>query len=198
MMLELYTVAGKRVGPSLYVPASREVRSDRAGYVLAPSTGGTYHVGPGIGDIRRITTGRVDGVSADHFIVTECGERARCSRAVVSRATGQRRLISKRTIGPFAGPRQVIAPDGSIAVHIPEDGGELAVTELDTGRQRYLNVYLQSGTDEPGLVFSPDSKWLFAVEPGDDIVAIDTATFDPNDVEVPVPDITQLTVWPAR
>lgn len=187
----LYTVAGERVGPSFYAPATGPVTSDHAGHVLVPSTGGTYVVRPGIRGPRRVTTGKVDGVSANHLLVTECDERARCIRVLISRDSGQRRTIEQQFVHPFAGPEYAIAPDGSIAVSRRGEGtlGEVSIMDLATGRERGSDVYIGSG-----LVFSPDSEWLFAIEADGDVVAIDTDTFDVHDLDVPLPEAVQLAV----
>lgn len=159
-----------------------------------PSTGGTYLVRPGLRGAQRVTTGKVDGVSPNHFLVTECDERARCKRVVISRDTGQRRTIEQQFVDPFARPGYAIASDGSIAAIRKGRGklGEVSIMDLTTGRERRTGVYLSSG-----LVFSPDSEWLFGIEADGDVVAIDTDTFDVHDVEVPLPETVQLAVRSA-
>ncbi|WP_051399975.1 VOC family protein [Haloechinothrix halophila] len=190
----LYTVAGEHVGPSFYAPATGPAASDHAGHVLVHAAGGTYLMRPGLRGPRRVTTGKVDGVSADHFLVTECDERARCKRVVISRDTGQRRTIERQFVDPFVRPQYAIAPDGSIAAIRKGQGklGEVSITDLATGRERRTGAYIGSG-----LVFSPDSEWLFAIEADGDVVAIDTDTFDVHDVDVPLPETVQLAVRSA-
>ncbi len=127
-------------------------------------------------------------------LVTECDERMRCKRVVVSRDTGQRRTIQPKFVDPLVGSQYAIAPDGSIAAIRKGPGklGEVSILDLATGRERGSRVYVGSG-----LVFSPDSEWLFAIEADGDVVAIDTDTFDVHDVEVALPETVQLAVRPA-
>lgn len=195
-MLWLLSVAGERVG-SMAVPATGwQVTSDHNGYVLAPMTGGTYVVRPE--GVRRITTGKVDGVSPGHFLVTECDQQALCSRILIDRATGHRRIIHDDLVSPVLDERrEAIAPDGSIAVEVREH--DLWVTDLSDGSARPHDVLIRPGAEfpDPGVVFSPDSEWLFGVDHRGEIVAIDTDTFQTHELGVELPKASSLTIRAA-
>lgn len=191
----LYTVTGKRVGPSMSVPASGNAAPDGAGYMLVSMTGGTYVVRPGLAGVHRVTTGRVDAVSRNYFLVTECDEAARCSRILISRTTGQRRTLYDDLVSPTEWARGAIAPDGSIAVVIRDDG--LSVIDLATGRERVHQVLLRPGFPGAGVVFSPDSEWLFGITYDGDVVAIEIDTLHTHELNVQLPVADQLTIRPA-
>ncbi|MPY78862.1 MAG: hypothetical protein GEV04_10235 [Actinophytocola sp.] len=193
--LALHSLTGKEVtGP--YVPATDQTMADGAGNVLVRMTSGTYLARRD--GVRRVTTGRVEGVGRNHFLVVECDERARCVRILVSRATGQRRVVTPKSamVSPAAGQLHAIAPDGSIAV-TGGDGGMFVDNLASGGGRLRETVLVRPGSDGPGVVFSPDSEWLFGVGFDGDIVAIDTDTFEQHELDLPLPDIRQLAIRPV-
>lgn len=189
--LHLSLVTGERIGVPITLPNSDAITPDGAGYVLAPMTGGTYVFRPKVDGVRRVTIGRVDAVSADFLLATECDQRALCFRTLISRATGQRRTVG-RSVGPTARSRHAIAPDGSISVEVRDNG--LFVTDLVTGGGQLYDVLVRPGFPDSGVVFSPDSEWLFGIGHDGEVVAIDTDTFQAHDLGASLGRISQLTI----
>lgn len=192
--------SGERLGSPIRIPptASGMLTPDGAGYVLTTSPGGTYVARPD--GLRRVTPGQIDAVGPNHLLATECDEQARCGHVLITRDSGKRRALDG-TVDTTTWPRGVIAPDGSLAAVVRDDVGNrpiLSIIDLDTGQERTLGVSVRGGFAQSGVVFSPDSDWLFAVATSGALVAIDTETFHIRTNPFRLPSLTQVTIRPAR
>jgi hypothetical protein len=173
---------------------------DGAGYLIVTAgLGGVYDLRPS--GLRRITTGALLAVGPTRWLVAECTKQAGCAPVVINQATGSRRALpsfgadlSDPTISG------VIAPDGHTAAlflpqHDPVGPPQLHLIDLDSGTDRRLAVRLTTNAsafpDDP-LVWSPDSRWLFAIDTHGQLYAVDARTGRAHHLGVPLPPVEQL------
>jgi hypothetical protein len=174
-----------------------EAISDAAGYLVFRATGGMYDATPA--GLRRITTGSLLAVGATRWLALECDDRHRCVPVVIDRATGSRRTL--RTASPSStAPRGVIAPDGGTAVifRVAGDGTVIPyLLDLVTGATRPIGPPIDRTVGEGSMVWSPDSRWLFAAGADGAIYVVDPATADVVPLGVSLQALSQLAVRPA-
>ena len=97
----------------------------------------------------------------------------------------------------------LVAPDGRTAalVAVTDDGSPavLRLLDLDTGTERIIPLEIQlAGYGLDSVVWSPDSRWLFAVGAASgQLVAVDAAAARPTPLGVELPPLTQLAIRPA-
>jgi hypothetical protein len=191
-----------RTRASIPVPeadSAVEVVPDGAGYLIFRVTGGVYDATPA--GLRRITTGALLAVGPTRWLTLECDNAHRCRPYAVDRATGSRRPVPA-VLGGNA-PRGLIAPDGRTAVlfRLRPDGTSMPyLLDLASGATRPIGLAIgQAPGDGDGtVVWSPDSRWLFATG-GDGLIrAVDPATAAITPLGVSVTALSQLAVRPAR
>lgn len=195
----LFGFDGRRAGPSLSVPVgSPAVASDDSGYLLFYGTGGAYDVQPS--GIHRITTGELMAVGPTRWLTNECDQHFHCSTVVIDRRTGARRTISGRI--DANGGLGAISPDGSTAALFALDSGTaptLRVLNLATGVSRATDVSFDPddafGTGS--LVWSPDSRWLFAAGADGHVAVINPATARSSALAARLPAVSQLALRTA-
>jgi hypothetical protein len=183
---------GRPAGTSITVPDSAPAISDAAGYLLFYASGGVYDLRPG--RITRITTGALLATGPTRWLTHDCDVHYRCATTVTDRTSGARRVLS--TPGGVFGNDGVIAPDGATAAMIGvEDAGlTLHLLDLATGVDRPTGVVLDPVNSFGGgkVVWSPDSRWLFAVDANGRVVVIDPAARRTADLGVPLPPLTEI------
>lgn len=192
-------MTGERAGPRIRIPdaMSGPVTSDGSGHVLVSGPGGSYVARPS--GLDKVTTGEVDAVGPEHLLVTECDDAGRCDPVVITRDTGQRRVLPNG-IGATAWPHGAIAPDGSIAAVVRDFANGrplLSIIDLKSGEVSAIGVTARGGFSQSGLVFSPDSRWLFATDTSGALVAIDTGSYRIHRIPSRLPSLTQLTLRPG-
>lgn len=163
---------GRPTGVSVPVNAAN---SDGAGYLVTILSGGAYEVRPG--SIERITTGALLAIGPTRWLTEECDDHHRCTRDIIDRDTGEHRVL-----GPTSDtndPPGVISPDGSIAALVSSepDGtrAALRLVDLNTGAERTTHVLANRDASYNGgaLAWTPDSRWLLAVDALGRVVAVD-------------------------
>lgn len=168
--------------------------SDGAGYLLMSGIGGVYDLRPD--GAHRITSGSVLAVGPTRFLLAECDERYHCSRIVVDRTSGARRVIPGSGVEPFA-PSGTISPDGRTAAILgsDRDGQQvLRLVDLATGAEQSPQVTVNSDFSEQTLVWSPDGRWLFGVAGQGWLFALDPRTARLQLLDVTLPEMTQLAI----
>jgi hypothetical protein len=203
-VMTLATLDGRRITGShglLEMPRgsfARDAVADGAGYLLFTGIGGVYDARPD--GVRRITTGVLLAVGPTGWLVTECDDRYRCQAVLIGRADGSRRVVGGNIVDPYT--RGVIAPDGSTAaIMTTGPNNTLGLSVIDFARNRRLqvrNLYLNRETFDGAVVYSPDSKWLFAATESGTITAIDPRTATATALDDTLPTVVQLAVRPAR
>ncbi len=150
--------------------------SDGAGYPMVSLVGGVYDSRPG--GLHRITTGTVLATGPLGWFAEECDDRHRCTLDVIERQSGAHRAIGPATDAEYRGG--LISPNGRMAALAAQDPGGRGVVlhliDLDSGTDRSTPV-ARSGDEDlaAAMVWSPDSRWLFAVDAAGRIVAVDGA-----------------------
>jgi hypothetical protein len=173
-------------------PGGYLIGRDGAGYLLVGGIGGVYDARPG--GLRQITTGTLLAVGPTKWLVEECDRSYRCSRVVIDRASGARRSISGPVVQVFGGPG-VISPDGRTAAVLEAadfSPSALHLIDLPTGADHGVAFAIDQYADEPGLVWSPDSRWLFATRDGGQLYGIDARDRQPHTLGVALPEVHQL------
>ncbi|HEY3955276.1 MAG TPA: hypothetical protein VGM53_18050 [Streptosporangiaceae bacterium] len=195
--LQLTRLDGRGTGVSLRLPPGGpwQVSPDGRGYALLSGvgTGAVYDVRPG--NTRRVT-GTLVAAGPTRWLVADCHSQRRCTYAVIDTGTGTRRTLPGRTPAPVS-MNGVIAPDGSTA----------AVLRAVGGRLRLHLISLASGADQPvtmsldrdaengqTLAWSPDSRWLFAINRYGGLAAVNAGTHRAASLGVALPPLTALAV----
>jgi hypothetical protein len=181
--LVLLHVSGRPTGTAFPLPAfaTTEPFSDRTGFSLAKGVGGTYRAGPY--ELRRVTTGAVVATGPTGWLVVECDDRDVCSGVLVSPGGGRRPIGGvvepSLPIGDLSVPFGTLSPDGRSAAFYVQDRGRgrrLVVLDLVTGRRTRSQLALVDGPGPGRLAWTPDGRWLLAVDSAARILAVDPAT----------------------
>ena len=198
-VLELHQAAGGPALAAIRVPEDNglwEAGPDGTGRLVFRITGGVYLAGPS--GLRRITTGALLAAGATRWLTLECDDAHRCRTVVTDRATGRHRALP---VGLGVGvPRGAIAPDGrTAAMFRVGPGGTVTpyLLDLGTGATRLIGLRLDQAAGEGTVVWSPDSRWLFAAGADGQIRAIDPATGQVTMLGVGLPELSQLAVRAA-
>ncbi|WP_199435330.1 VOC family protein, partial [Qaidamihabitans albus] len=197
--LSLVTLDGEPAGSRVPVPADGHFwpqGADGTGHVLGNFTDGTYLARPD--GLHRVTTGALLAAGPTRYLLVECDDRARCSRVVVDRATGDRRVLPGSTAAAIgaAGP---VSPDGAFAAYVPggpAGSGAVTLVDLASGRDHRIGTprALDPGTS---LVFSPDGRWLFLPGGPDGLLAVDTRTKRTRQLPFELPGVGHVAVRSA-
>lgn len=110
---------------------------------------------------------------------------------------GRARSLGSETAGV---PGGVVSPDGSTGAILeasPEGAVRLYLVNLSSGNRRPVTMAMNGGGPTGTIVFSPDSRWLFAVTARGKIAVIDPRTAGVTDLDAPLPTLSQLAVKPA-
>ncbi|MGX7677409.1 TolB family protein [Jatrophihabitans sp. DSM 45814] len=178
------------VGNHIVVLPARGALADQRGYALFQDISGFYASGPA--GVRRVTTGVVLAAGPTRFLIAECDDQHRCGTDVVDRANGARHTISSvLSYGFLPG---VISPDGSMAAmfRLGDNGPELHLIDLATGADRGTNLSIDPSAIDASLIWSPDSRWVFAT--GKNGLAVLDRSGRIHNLGVPLPIVTQLAV----
>ena len=171
---------------------------DGSGYLLLTGPGGTYDIRPA--GLRRVTTGTVLAVGPTRWLAAECTRHARCALVVIDQRSGARYALGGFVDEP-ANVSGVISPDGRTAALLrPGTGGgapQLHLVDLGTGSDRRIAVEFNQDAsafpDDP-LIWSPDSRWLFAADQNGQLQAVNIRTGLAQSLDLSLPPVQQLTI----
>ena len=185
---------GRRTRTSIAVPRGGAFpTADGTGYMLFDLTGGVYRAGPD--GLRRVTSGELLAAGRTRWLTLECDARHNCTPTVTDRATGQRHALPV-AISRYAGGGGVISPDGrTAALFRTAFSGYLALhlIDLSTGVDRDTGVTLAPPSDPQGpVIWSPDSRWLFAADSNDQLTVVDSRTARVHFLGVGVTGVRQV------
>jgi hypothetical protein len=200
-VMVLSTLDGARLAGSIRIPpesSAFNAVADGAGYLLVTGVGGIYDARPG--SLHRITTGSLLAVGPTGWLVLECDEQHRCQPLLVNRVDGSRRVLHVNAVVEQLG-LGVISADGSTAAMVSqgsESGLGVYLLDLASGKRRELGIMVNEQTYGDNFAFSPDGRWLFVVNSFGTLVVVNCRTGAVGDLGVPLPDLKQLVVRPAR
>lgn len=190
--LRLVGIDGRATGISIGLPpyVGYQPFPDGAGYALVYGISGTYWARPE--GVVRVTTGTVIAGGRTGWLVIDCDEQARCSAVLVDRA-GRRRTVpgvldADIPVSDTAFPYGAIDPGGrTVALYIGDATRalRLVLVDLATGARRRTDLTLVQGAVSQSMAWSPDGRWLFAVDSSARLVGVDAAT---GTVRLLVPD----------
>lgn len=166
--------------------------ADGAGYLLFQAIGGIYRAGPG--RTRRVSDGALLAVGPPGWLTVECDDDAVCRTVLHARRGGNQ--VVPAAIAPQS-RRGVLSPDGAtVALPVPGEIGTtgLVLVDLRSGDRRAVALSL-IGTDGDGtLAWSPDGRWLFAVDSAGQIEAVDPRSGRISSLIPGLPTVVQLAV----
>ncbi|MBA3529460.1 MAG: hypothetical protein H0T91_09175 [Propionibacteriaceae bacterium] len=195
--MTLFDFDGLPVGGSVAIPSHGSVSSDGAGYVLVKDTGGVYEARPD--GLQRVTTGVVDASGPRKYLVVECDVKHDCATVVIQRGSGRRRTLPL-TLDPSS-TVGTISPDGAVAARITPGrhaDPTLHLLNLNSGRDTPVPLLLDPAlSQEGGIVWSPDSRWLFVVAQGR-IVVIERRTGQITTLGTSLPTVHQIALRVGR
>ncbi|HVN12143.1 MAG TPA: hypothetical protein VMT69_08610, partial [Kineosporiaceae bacterium] len=149
--------------------------ADGTGNLLFQGVGGLYRADAR--GLSRVSDGMLLAVGGSAWLTLECDEQARC--ATVLRSADGRRRGASVALGPQI-PYGVISPDGrTVALLIdpgtPGDPGRmgLGLADLTTGARHTVDVALSPSGQVGTVVWSPDSRWLVAVDETGQLTVVD-------------------------
>lgn len=151
---------------------------DGAGYLLYPAVGGVYDSRPD--GLHRISTGALLAVGPTGWLTLDCDTRDRCVTVYIDQASSTRRVVGHELTGsgqPGSGQPGVISPDGTTVALFQAGPGctSLCLFDLATGAMHPIALPLDQ-TGDATIVWSPDSRWLFALGTDGKLYALDAHT----------------------
>jgi hypothetical protein len=171
--------------------------SDGAGYVLLSGVGGFYSARPGA--VHRVTSGLLIASGPTRWLTEECDDSLSCATVVTDRDSGAHHTVDTPA-DLFQSAPGSISPDGRTAA-LPRSGGGVADDAIDLidleGGTRYSaelgrTTVSQASQDGPSFVWSPDSRWLFAVDGVGQVLVVNRATGKTTPLGMQLPPMTQL------
>jgi hypothetical protein len=196
----LTSLGGLPSGTVIRLPAGSsglEAVSDGGGYLMVMRPDGVYQARPG--RVRRISTGSLLAVGRTGWLVAECDRQRHCQRILIDSSTYRRRILGLETVnGGSRAPWGAISPDGRTAAvfDVGSDGlNTLELLDLHTGALHATGIDLEEPLNDGTIRWSPEGRWLFAVDPSGGLVVLEPATGQ-LDQTLPsqLPPLTQLTV----
>jgi len=196
--MTLVDMAGRPAGQSIPLPAEADgvVVADGAGYVMFSGTGGVYDARPT--GIRRITTGTILAAGPTRWLARECDARHRCTMVDINRRNGVRSVGGSAVDDPNTATIGSISPDGNTAALIgstPTGTFGLHLLSLGSWTERAVSAPInQAAIQDGGIVWSPDSRWLFVVGAGGRLFVVDARTAQVRNLGVALPPLSQLAI----
>jgi hypothetical protein len=181
-------------GVSVPVPANTFPTADGAGYLIFTGSRGSYDARPD--GLHRITNGSLMAVGPTGWLVVECNNQHRCTSVVIHRADGSRHVVD--TSLDVNAPPGVISPNGTTAAVFkagPTNTITLALVNLRSGSQQPVDLSLDQRQVNETVVWSPDSRWLFAVGANGRLWVVDGYTASVTDLDTPpLPRLSELAI----
>jgi hypothetical protein len=205
-MLSLVTAAGQLTGVHITLSASawavRSAMSDGRGGVLVSNviTGDQYDATPGT--FRRVGA-ILAAVGPRSWLGISC-HSSRCRNIVINAVTGSRRTLPGPAVHLLAWPWPfepgAVAPNGSAAAVVVAGGDDSAALEfisLSSGAVSRVPVPVNQNASSQTLVWSPDSRWLFALNANGKLLAVNARSHRVQSLGVSLPRFTQLSISAA-
>ena len=195
--MPLVRLDGRDTGESMRLPSHGPwlASPDGQGYALLSGvqTGAVYDVRPG--GVHRIA-GTLAAVGPTRWLVADCHSGRRCAYAVVDAANKTRRRLPGLMPAP-ASMSGVIAPDGSTAAVFRTVGGRLRLHLINLASGADRTVAMPPGQESgygQTLAWSPDSRWLFAIDAHGGLAAVNAGTHLVASLGIALPPLIALAV----
>jgi hypothetical protein len=192
--ITLVDLAGRPTGVSVPLLADEaSVTSDDAGGLILTDFGGAYAMRPD--GLHRITPGALLAAGSTRWLATECDDHHGCSTVVIDRSSGARHVLGPATQAGQGLPEGAISPDGTTAalLRFNDDATPtFYLLDLSSGARRQIPTTPLNA--DQTFVWSPDSRWLFAVDAIGQINVIDRRSGQDRALAASLPQITQLTL----
>ncbi len=170
--------------------------SDGAGYLLYLGIGGVYDVRPA--GIDRVTGGWLVASGGGRILAVECADETRCFTVLLGLTDGSRRVV-----GPGLSPTETIgqvSPDGrwaGIVVQSPGGRSRLEIVDLRSGRVAPVALASGPAVGTGGLVWSPDSRLLFALDLRGGLHVVDPPRASVRSLGLRLPALSELAIRAA-
>jgi hypothetical protein len=199
--MALVDIDGRPSGVSIVIPAGtdRYVTPDGTGYLIATGPGGAYLLRPD--GRRRITTGTVAAIGPTRLLTHECDRERRCTFAVVDRRSGAHRALDSIRPDLVDGSLGIISPNGVAVALVETDpigATSVHIVDLATGADRRINATIATPLDDNGMVWSPDSRWLFIAGAHGALFSVDATIGRVHELRLRLPPLAQLAIRDGR
>jgi hypothetical protein len=195
----LSSLDGRRSGTVIRLPADSSILNvvgDGVGYLLVSTAEGVYRALPG--RVQLISTGNLLATGPTGWLVAECVHYQHCRPVLIDRTTGRRRILGPElTRGFNRPPWGAISPDGRTAAifDVGTDGfNTIELLDLHTGSARITAIHVHNVVEDGTISWSPDGRWLFAVDVFGAVAVLDLATGQTRSLPGPLPPLTQLAI----
>jgi hypothetical protein len=189
----LVSLDGRVRQQSVPVPEGMFPVADGAGYLLLVGAHGVDDARGG--RLHRITTGSLLAVGPTGWLAAECDLQHQCATVAIQRADDSRHVIGSAVdVGESPG---VISPNGATAAVFntgPTGTVTLSLITLNSGRQQPVDVDLNPRQVDGTIVWSPDSRSLFAATANGSLTAINADTARVSNLGTPLPPLSQLAI----
>ena len=170
--------------------------ADGSGHVAFTVDGDSYDSSPA--GPHRVASGSLVAVGPTRWLTRTCDGSGACPVSVVDPRTGANSELA-RAIGNSEFIPGVVSPDGSAAAVVVLSRTP-ALLYFDLWRRTESVLPIRPDTlpeQAQSLVWSPDSRWLFALDATGDVLAVDARTRQITDfraIGAVLPSLTQLAI----
>jgi hypothetical protein len=195
-LLQLVAFTGRPAGPEMSLPPDADPETavpDGTGFVVLHRASGYFLDRPS--GFSLITNGVLLGVGPKYWVTGRCDEASSCGLELVIRTTGARRALPTRIPAQPARAPATISPDGA-TMPFSADSGALGLLDLITGQQRAVQPAVVLRDDAQTTAWSPDGRWLFAVDVLGRLMQVDSRTGRAVDSGLTLPPLTDVVVRP--
>ena len=176
-------------------PAQSAFSDGRGDVVLFNNSGTQYDATPtGLRPIGVLLI----GVGPTNWLGLGC-QQGQCRNVVVDATTGASRTLPGAALNvvswPWPAEPGVVSPDGALAVVVVTRGDlgmALDLVNLRTGRTTTIPVPIGMSSDSRDLAWSPDSRWLFALDGSRQLVAVRASDGTVHSLGVRLPALSQI------
>ncbi|HEX3541234.1 MAG TPA: hypothetical protein VHT75_12445 [Acidimicrobiales bacterium] len=199
--MALVAFDGTPTGQVVPSPDTFPLAGDGTGFLLFARPDGVYLGRPD--GMVQVTTGALVATGPTRFLTEQCDPTPVCHLVVTDRATG-----AVRPLGPYpllgggvggggggGAPPGVVSPDGTTAAvtEYATAGPVLHLIDLRSGRDRAIGGRVADLYGNPDvMVWTPDSRTLFYVDPLGTLRLVDAATGQTHTIGVPLPPLFHL------
>jgi len=196
-LLRLVAFTGRAAGPEMPLPPDADPATavpDGTGLVVVHRDAGYFLDRPSGSSL--ITDALLLGVGPKYWVTGRCSDAtSSCALELVIRNTGARRALATRIPAQPSRAPATISPDGA-TMPFYADSGPLGLLDLVTGQRRAVQPAVVLRDDVQTSAWSPDGRWLFAVDVLGRLIQVDSQTGRAVDSGLQLPPLTDVVVRP--